>query len=163
MNRAALCISALLCVISCSPPAESASSDEPTRAEDESAIRALRQAFNEAQRAGDVDHLATFYTDDAVVLGPDEPSTSGLDAIRAASAEFFESSEWNSSEPIEDLEVQGDLAFTRTTWSSTQTDKSTGTSVDVSGKAVHIYRRQPDGTWKIAVDIYNFDAPAETP
>lgn len=163
MNRAALCASALLVVLACSPPAESPSNQESTRAEDESAIRALRQAFNEAQRAGDADRVAAFYTDDAVVLGPDAPSTSGLDAIRAGSAEFYGSYEWNSSEPIEDLEVQGDWAFTRTTWSSTQTDKSTGATVDISGKAVHIYRRQPDGTWKIAIDIYNSDAPVGTP
>ena len=162
MNRATLCISAFLCVSACSPPAESASVQESTQTEDESAIRALRQAFNVAQRAGDVDRIVAFYTDDAVVLGPDEPTTSGIAAIRAATAEFYQSSEWNSSEPIEDLAVQGDWAFTRTTWTSTQTDRSTGAVIDVSGKAVHVYRRQPDGAWKIAVDIYNFDAPVES-
>jgi uncharacterized protein (TIGR02246 family) len=145
----------------CAPAPESAPEVEDTRAEDEAAIRALRDAFLDAQQAGDAERNTSFYTDDAIIMTPGAPSHTGINAIRTALADFFDDCEWNSQEPIEELQVMGDWAFTRTTWSGTQTDKATGTAATVSGKAVHIYRRQPEGTWKIAIDIYNFNHPVD--
>jgi uncharacterized protein (TIGR02246 family) len=153
-----LCLSPLT---SCTPASEAAPESQDTQAEDEAAIRALRDAFVEAQRAGDVQLIASFYADDAIIMPPEAASLKGIDAIQAGVAEAFNANEWNSQEPIEELQVVGDWAFTRTTWAATQTDRATGESVNLSGKAVHIYQRQPDGTWKISIDIYNFDHPAE--
>lgn len=154
-NTAKLCLALLLLPLAACNQAQQA------RGEDEAAIRALRQAFLESQAAGDAERIAAFYTDDAIMMGPDAPSVTGIDAIRAGSVDFYKQYEWSTQEPVEELQVLGNWAFTRTTWSGTRTDKSTGTAVQVSGKAVHIYRRQPDGTWKIAIDIFNFDHPVD--
>jgi ketosteroid isomerase-like protein len=29
-----------------------------------------------------------------------------------------------------------------------------------AGKGLHVYRRQPNGSWKLALDIWNSDRPA---
>lgn len=134
---------------------------EDTRAADEAAIRALRDAFGEAQMAGDAERTAAFYTDDAIIMVPGTPSVSGRTALQTGLARSFDQFVWRVQEPIEELQVLGDWAFTRTTWAGTQTDKGTGAATELSGKSVHIYRRQPDGTWRIAVDIYNFDHPID--
>ncbi|MCZ6702420.1 MAG: hypothetical protein O6940_05190 [Ignavibacteria bacterium] len=39
-----------------------------------------------------------------------------------------------------------------------------GESIMETGKCIHVYKRQADGTWKIAQDIWNMDnPPAATP
>ena len=157
-RKAGLCsVLCLLLVTACAPPPESPPELENTRAADEAAIRALRQAFLESQQAGDAERNAAFYAEDAIIMQPGESSEKGANAIRTGLAGFFDAYEWNSQEPIEQLQVLGDWAFTRTAWSATRTDKKTGVAAKVLGKAVHIYRRQPDGTWKIVIDIFNYD------
>jgi uncharacterized protein (TIGR02246 family) len=163
MKRVArLCLALLLLPLAaCTQAPESGTDVADTRAKDEAAIRALRKAFNESQQAGDAEGCAAFYADDAIIMVPGEPSVTGIDAIRRGGAAYYGEYEWNTQEPIEELQVLGDWAFTRTTWSGVQTEKATGTAEKVAGKALHIYRRQPDGTWKIAIDIYNFDHPVD--
>jgi len=34
-----------------------------------------------------------------------------------------------------------------------------GPVVQDRGKGLHVYRRQPDGSWKLAQDIWNSDNP----
>jgi len=152
-----------LLLTACAPAQQSALNPEGTRAEDEAAIRALRDAFIKSQQSGDVERNAAFYAKDALIMLPGEPSEKGIDAIRTGLAAFFEAYEWSSREPVEELQVMGDWAFTRTTWSATRTEKATRVTLELLGKAVHIYRRQPDGTWKIAIDIFNYDQPVDRP
>jgi uncharacterized protein (TIGR02246 family) len=159
-RRSRLWLAPFLLVLSaCAPASEPVREPADRRAEDEAAIRALRTAFLESQQAGDAQRSAAFYAEDAVIMLPGEASERGIEAIRAGLARFFNEYKWSAQEPIEQLQVLGDWAFTRTTWSASQTDKDTGVVAKLLGKAVHIYRRQPDGTWKIAIDIFNYDHP----
>ncbi len=151
----------LLPLTACTPTAQSGAGGDDTRAEDEAAIRDLRAAFGESQAAGDAERVAAFYADDAIILNPGDASTTGIGDIRAGIAAFHEEYEWSSQEPIEALQVEGDLAFTRTAWSAVRIDRDTGEAMEASGKSVHIYRRQSDGTWKIVTDIFNFDHPVD--
>ena len=161
-RTATLCLTLfLLLLTACAPAPESTREAKNTRAVDETAIRALRDAFLESQRTGDVERIAAFYADDAIFMQPGAPSMMRIDAIRSGIAGFFGEYEWNAQEPIEELQVLGDRAFTRTSFSATRTDKKTGMAVKLLGKAVHIYRRQPDGTWKITIDIFNYDHPVD--
>lgn len=36
-----------------------------------------------------------------------------------------------------------------------------GDSITEAGKGLHVYRGQPDGVWKLTIDIWNADAPAK--
>lgn len=151
----------LLSLTACGPAPESTPGLADTRADDEAAIRALRDAFLDSQQTGDAERNAQFYADDAIVMPPGAPSNTGIGAIRTALVGVFDVYEWSAREPIEEVQVLGDWAFTRTTWTAIRTDKDTRTAVELSGKAVHIYRRQSDGTWKIAIDIFNYDHPVD--
>jgi ketosteroid isomerase-like protein len=53
----------------------------------------------------------------------------------------------------------GDLACVSGTYEETMTDASGKPSRD-RGKYVEIFKKQPDGTWKSIVDIWNSDLPA---
>ncbi len=53
----------------------------------------------------------------------------------------------------------GDLAYSAGTSEETINDPE-GNPVTERGKWVAVYKKQPDGTWKCVVDIWNSDQPA---
>ncbi len=154
--------STLLIFTACAPAPAPVPEPVDTTAEDEAAIRALRAAFTEAQGSGDVDTIVSSYASDAILMRAGAPTVSGLEPISALLAENFEQSAMTVEDPIDQLVVLGDWAFDRTSFSGTQTNRESGETVDLEGKAIHIYRRQADGSWKIAIDMYNFDQPMES-
>ena len=62
---------------------------------------------------------------------------------------------------LNELVIAGDWAFDRCVFAGTVTNKATGESRDIKNGNIHIYKRQPDGSWKIAWDIWNSDIAPE--
>ena len=58
---------------------------------------------------------------------------------------------------IEDTHVGGDKGLTRCVYSLIGTPKEGGEAVNImpNGKALTLYGRQSDGTWKIVYDCFN--------
>ena len=63
------------------------------------------------------------------------------------------------SEEAEEIEVAGDWAFSRGTYTFTGTKKAGGKPIQIIGKFIHILKRQPDGSWKLTRDCWNHDKP----
>ncbi len=59
----------------------------------------------------------------------------------------------------DEIEVAGDLTYERYTGRWTVTPKDGSDAVEQAFKGIHILRRQTDGSWKIARDIWNSDEP----
>jgi ketosteroid isomerase-like protein len=59
----------------------------------------------------------------------------------------------------EETVIAGDLAYSRGSYEQIATTKADGTSVRLVGKFLDILVRQPDGSWKITRDCYNYDGP----
>ena len=55
-----------------------------------------------------------------------------------------------------------DLAYLRGTYTMTFTIPGAA-PIDEQGKFLQIYRRQPDGSWEMAREIYNSDLPLPVP
>ena len=55
--------------------------------------------------------------------------------------------------------ASGDVGYTIGRWESRALGKDGRWTVDGTGNYVTIWRRQSDGSWKVAVDIGNQDAP----
>jgi ketosteroid isomerase-like protein len=55
--------------------------------------------------------------------------------------------------------VAGDWAFRRAAATWVLKPRAGGPAVNESGKFLIIYRRLPDGSWRIARDIFNRDHP----
>ncbi len=129
----------------------------PLSEEDVAAIKASSAAFVEAVLAGDWSAVAAMYTEDAVLMFPNEPAVEGRVAVQA----FFELFPSNTQfEPtIVQIDGRGDLAFVRATYSMTILVEGTPEPTHDTGKYVEIRRKQPDGKWLIAVDISNSDLP----
>ena len=63
---------------------------------------------------------------------------------------------------IDETNVSGDLGLTRCTYTLELIPKAGGETVDAmpDGKALTLYERQTDGTWKIKYDCFNSNIPA---
>jgi uncharacterized protein (TIGR02246 family) len=141
----------IVCFAGCSQPQPAAPPD--TRAADEAAIRAGDADFAKAAAAKDLDKCTSLYMDDAVLFSPGVPAVIGKDNI----GKFFQqmlaapSMQFAFSNVIVDVARSGDLAEDRGSFQVTTTDKK-GKPVTQSGEYVLVWKKQPDGSWKIAAD-----------
>ena len=112
--------------------------------------------------AKDVDKMATFYADDANVYLPNAPLVSGGAAIKAALKEVAADPNFKITNESLKVEVakSGDIGYTRGTYTATSTDPKTKKVMLEKGKYVTVFKKQADGSWKAAEDIFNPDAPA---
>jgi ketosteroid isomerase-like protein len=104
----------------------------------------------------EVERILSFWTDDARVLAPGLPAFSGKPALRsyvegALALPGFHIS-WTTSEA--NLSPDGQLAYLLSRNSVTMTGPD-GKPVTTTGRAVTVWRREPDGNWRCAVDIWN--------
>lgn len=128
--------------------------------DDVAAIKAIPAAYGQAVTAGDAAAIASAYADGAVRLDPNTPITIGKEAIQSTWQKYLDLYSFEEVDVAEDVQVVGDLGFARGTYTSKSTPKTSGAAAtDDKGKWVSISRRQPDGSWKIVVDIWNTDLP----
>ena len=148
-----LLIGALSAACSQSPPAELPPAD----------VEAIRTASRQyTQLAIDTAWVqwVGMFTEDAVFLPPNAPAQEGRAAIGAWVRTF---------PPLKDLRIQptevvgrGDLAFARGRYSFTVAVPQQPEQPD-SGKYIEIWRKQPDGSWRLFRDIFNSDIPLPAP
>ncbi len=133
---------------------------EVTSGPDVDAIRAVSAAEIAALVAEDMDaHLATL-TEDCIMLPPNEPAVVGHEAIAEWHGGFIEMFDIAGGYTGSEVVVLGDWAIERYTGEVTVTPAE-GDAATETIKGIHIYRRQADGSWKIAQDIWNSDVPME--
>jgi uncharacterized protein (TIGR02246 family) len=116
---------------------------------DESAVRDLIATWMQASREGDTATVLSLMTDDVVFMVPGrEPF--GKEAFAAASAGMQGMTIEGTSE-IRELQVLGDSAFARSELKMMMTPPG-GPPVRREGYAMTIFRREPDGRWRLARD-----------
>ncbi|RTL56078.1 MAG: DUF4440 domain-containing protein [Sphingobacteriales bacterium] len=124
----------------------------------------IRQTIKDWTGLLDKDSLertVSFWIDDAIMMMPGQPVIKGKKAIR----EMVESSRkipgfkivW---EPPTDINVSenGDMAYVFQRNQITMND-SLGKPMTQYNKSVSIWKKQNDGSWKDAVDIWNAEPP----
>lgn len=134
---------ALLLVAGCAGTAASRPATiDPATARAE--VRRAEEAFAAAFRDRDPDRFFALVADDAVFLGP-QKTLRGAAEVRATWSRFFAGPPPFAWHP-ERVEASADGAI----------GLSTGPVVDPGGKQIGVYssiwRRQPDGSWKVAFD-----------
>ena len=124
-----------------------------TRKVDEAAIAAAGNALAQAAEAKDIDKCMAFYVDDPMLFVPGAPAVVGKDALRKVWQQFFNvrALKLETSGLIIDVAGSGDLAFERGSYSNTITDAKEKTTTE-TGKLVLVWKKQADGSWKIAAD-----------
>jgi len=128
---------------------------------DEAAIEQNHEQYLAAVNSGDLDSLLECCADDLVLMPPNAQALVSLAAVRLWSEGFFAQFSADLTTTTEDLVVSGDLAVARRAYAWMLTPKADGDPILDHGKAVLVYRREPDGTWKQTHDIWNSDIALE--
>ena len=127
-------------------------------------VRKIDEATQTAMKAALAKDFATWaalFLDDAVLNPPNEPAVKGRVAIRAWLEKFPPVTEFKLNN--EYVEGREDLAYVLGTYTMTISPPRAPGPVKDSGKFVTVLRRQPDGRWLAAVDMFSSDLPAALP
>ena len=134
----------------------------PALAADEKAEQAVRDADEQWSRAAvakDLDRTVSFYTEGALVLPPNRPAVTTRDGIRNLWKGFLDSlTEISWTTTRVETARSGDMAYVTGTYRMTMKD---GTKD--RGKFLDVWKKQADGSWKVAVDMVNSDISAAAP
>lgn len=143
----------------CAPAPEEEPEAEAMVEADLEAISDLREEYVAAYDAGNLERVVINFTDDAMLMPPNEPAAAGYEAIESWFQGAFEEFTAELTVSSEEVEVAGEWAFDRGTYTATFTPKAGGEPTEENGNYIAILKKQPDGSWKIALDIWNSDRP----
>jgi ketosteroid isomerase-like protein len=127
----------------------------------EALLRRDTEWANAATAGKDVDQIVSYWSDDALVMFPGQPTIKGKQAIRAFVASSLAapgfSIHWNSEKP--EFSPDGKLAYLRGTTQMTVPGPD-GKPATVHLRGLTVWRMEPDGQWRCVADIANEVPPA---
>jgi len=124
-----------------------------------SSVAAVRQAWLDAVRTGDVERLAAMVTDDVVVVHGNGRCVRGRDELKADFLKGFESFSIEQNVSSAEVVVRGTWAFEIAEVDSRLTPRCGGDTTKVHSTTVVALSRQPDGSWKIGRVLGVRDSP----
>jgi uncharacterized protein (TIGR02246 family) len=160
MKFSLISVTAILALqLSCAPAQPPAAPD--TRAADEQAIRDGEAQWVKDFAAKDVEKVASHYADDGYSMIPDMAIMKNKEAIRAGLKEEFADPNCSLDFHPDKVEVakSGDLAYSQGNYTYMSTDPKTKKRLIEHGGYVEVYKKQTDGSWKVAEDIATQAAP----
>lgn len=148
----------LLCFIfSCEQQAEKVNVEA-----DITEIKEVLKQYAVACNAGDFESWISLWDDDGVQMPPDTPPLKGKTQIIEGNKPSFDQMIVDITiNSIEEVKVHGDWGLTRCTYTLAVSPKEGGETIIVmpDGKALTLYERQSDGSWKITYDCFNSNLP----
>jgi uncharacterized protein (TIGR02246 family) len=131
-----------------------------SRAADEKAIREADAASIRAIAAKQTEATVSHYDEAASILMPNAPMITGREQIRKAWEQMFATPGFMFAPKTNRIEVarSGDLAYALGKYEFAANDPM-GNSLNDRGKFVVVWKKQSDGAWRIAADIWNSDLP----
>ena len=145
---------ALLCLSSfgCSnTPAKFTDADRAT-------IRANIDSFTAAVSRHDFAAAASAYAEDGISMPPNAPIVQGRAAIQKSLESF--GTPLKFTQPINEVEGEGGLAYARGTTDLTTIPPGAKAPISDKLKVLTVWRKQPDGSWKVIRASISSDLPA---
>ena len=139
----------LICIAGC----EHQSAD--TKSEGEKLMQ-LSRDWSKSAAMGNIDTTLSYWADDAIIMAPGQPPLKGKQAIRAmlegtSKIPGFKIS-WDPK--MVSVSKSGDMAYMVEETQITMND-SLGKPITEYNKAVTVWRKEPNGTWKNVIDMWN--------
>jgi len=112
-----------------------------------------------AREGADVNKIVSYWSDDAVVIAPGQPVVKGKAALLKMVTDSKNIPGFNISWRSANVNFSpdGKLAYLSSENLITMTD-SAGKKISMPGRGYTIWRKEADGDWKCAVDIWNSPA-----
>ncbi len=123
------------------------------------ALAKLDDDWSKAAATRDVERIASFYAEDAMVYPPNEPAVVGRAAAKKMWAALLADPSASISWKPSHAEVcrSGELGYTAGTYEFS-IEAPDGKTIAEKGKYLCNWKKQSDGTWKAIHDMWNADA-----
>jgi ketosteroid isomerase-like protein len=161
----AICAIFLLVAASSAPtpaPATSAGVTAADLAARDSAAHQAHENYVRVINSNNIDSLTAMLTDDVVFLAANDKPMVGKPAVRAWVDGYIKAFHTKWDKPVQEFVVSGDHAIERYSYTSTDTPVGGGKDVVDTGWGLVVYRREPDGVWRVARDAFGPDHPPAT-
>ena len=154
MKKRALAAASLLLAGGCAPPTTDSSAEL-------SALREAATAYHAAAVAKKVDDVVALYDEEAIMVPPNADLVEGLEGIRNYRFGFIETPGVELRFEIVRAEVSsaGDLGWTLSIAEIT-IERPDGPPDGDRVRDFHVWKKQPDGSWRVVVDMWNSALPA---
>ncbi|MEY2545771.1 MAG: hypothetical protein QOG48_888 [Verrucomicrobiota bacterium] len=128
-------------------------------AADPKAEQSLREADEQWAKVAstkDVEKTVSFYSNDAIVLPPNAATVTTKDGIKELWKGFVDgltTINWKTTRV--EVAKSGELGYITGTYEMNQKD-----GTNERGKYLEVWKKQADGSWKCAADMFSSDLPA---
>ena len=125
---------------------------------DEQAIGDVLRRYAAMVNSGDLESWMALWAAHGCQMPPDATARVGVEAIREGMEPLFDQLDFEFDlASIEEATIFGDLGLTRCNYSLWATPKEGGDTFAVmaDGKALTLYERQTDASWRIVYDSFN--------
>ena len=119
------------------------------------------EAYVNAINSNNLDTLLGVLTDDVVFLSAHEAPMVGKAAVRPWLEAYLKAYKTHWDKPVQEFVVNGDWAFERYSYTSTDTPIGGGDVVTDTGWGLVLYHHDADGKWRVARDAWGPDHPAK--
>ena len=119
----------------------------------EEEIRSLLATYEGSLNASDADLAASLYTSDGVFMPNQFPSSDGANVVDAY-REVFDAIGLKVAFTVDEITVEGDIAYALTRSKGTQTIRATDETGAEENRELFVFAKE-DGHWKIARYIFN--------
>ena len=126
---------------------------------DHDEIAARHQANLASFAAEDYSTMREFLTEDHVGMAPGRPQMVGRDEVESFWREGFAIAKSSFTSHAQEITVNGDSAVDRFGFLMTIVPHDGSPTVRDEGKCVWLWRKDADGSWRIAASIWNSDLP----
>ena len=132
---------------------------------DATAIRNKEAQWNQDWATKDPAKLAAYYADDAVVMAPGSPATTGKEAIVGELKQMLTDPALSLQFKSSRVEVakSGEMAYSQGSYVMVMTDPQSKQVIHDHGSYVTTWRKQADGSWKAVEDIATSEVPPPSP
>lgn len=144
-------LTACLCLAAC------ASTGSHSLTADRAAIDQVRQRIMQAENSGDASVFEQVTAPDVVVMPPNSQPVSGRQACVNLMRVFFQQFDLKIEYASAEIQVDGDSAFDRGSYTQTFKAKAGGDAVAGKGSYLWLYKRSPSGKWEQARVIWNLN------
>jgi len=159
MKHTVLCTLPLALLLGCQAPEHKTTEPDNTTTtmnttNDQNAIKELLFAYRDALNASSTDKVIPLYTTDGVFMPTGFPTSVGSAQVRQAYDGVFSMIKLNIEFFIDEVQIDGDHAFARTTSRGSTLIHATGATVPEENRELFVLQRT-DGGWKIARYMFN--------
>jgi uncharacterized protein (TIGR02246 family) len=134
------------------------------RAQAEAEVREAVARWTATAAAKDAEGFLSFYTDDAVLMVADAPDLEGTEALAGVVAAMMQDPAFSLRFGSDRIVAarSGDLAYETGHYTLTMSGPD-GDPTTEKGHYVVVWRKQTDGSWKVALDAPVSDPPESNP